>query len=218
MLMRVRSPGWFALSCAGLLSACGPARAPEPATRPDDARAASEMAIAQVRGNVCSAREAKAAGLRAEYFAQAELGGEPVLVRMEGPIDSPWPLAGRDVSQPVQSARWRGWVRPPVSGRYAFHTDVPGATIRVSGQLLSPSRNVTTPANPTVELAAGRYHPIVVEVPRLPGAGKATAAVTGLQLSWTAPHGARYLVPKAVLFPPSETVADGRQASAREAR
>lgn len=201
---------WIALLCAQMLAACGPSPGTPIPAASVDARAVSEQRSAEIRAGLCSARGAKAAGLQAEYFAQPALKGKPLLVRLEGPIDDAWPEAGREVDGPVMSARWRGWIRAPVSGRYAFHTDVPGAMVRVAGQQLGSASPGQPDVAEAVELAAGRYHPITVEVPRIPGASAGATRVTspGLRLSWTAPHGARYLIPKAVLFPPSETVVD----------
>ena len=167
---------------------------------------ADELARADERGNMCSGKEAKAAGLRAEYFGQAEMAGAPLLVRQEGPLDEPWPQMGQLVQQTPVSARWRGWIRAPMSGRYAFHADLPGAVIIVSGQKFAD-------ATDTVELSAGRFHPISVELGRIPSTAKTPAPIN---LSWTTPHGARYPLPRAVLFPPSDTV-DSAEASSTAA-
>ncbi len=161
---------------------------------------AGELERAADRGNMCSAREAKAAGLTAEYFGAKRFAGAPLLVRQEGPIDADWPVVGKEVKSPVRSARWRGWIRPPFTGPFGFHVDIPGAQITIAGKRL-------TPADDKMQLYAGRYHPILIELPELPA--PASAAVTAyppLRLSWTTPFGARYLVSKAVLFPPSDTV------------
>jgi hypothetical protein len=210
-----------ALLCAAALGACGqgtrpPAASPSAMPATVDSRMASDLERAAERGNVCSAKEARAAGLRAEYYAEPGLRGQPLLVRMEGPVDDTWPVLDRDVDRPVASARWRGWIRPPVTGRYAFHTDVPGATVRVSNQTLAPPAEGSGPA--TIELAAGRFHPVVIEVATLPPGIDPRAPTGGLHLSWTAPHGARYPIPRAVLFPPTDTVQDAATAVATRSR
>ncbi len=188
----------IAMACT--LMACSPPATESVAQATGlDPRMADELARADERGNICSGREAKAAGLRAEYFGRPEMAGAPLLVRQEGPLDEPWPQVGQLVERAPQSARWRGWIRAPMSGRYAFHSDHPGAIITVAGQRFV---DVTD----TVELAAGRYHPISVELGRIPSTAKTPAP---LNLSWTTPHGAKYPLPRAVLFPPSDTV-DGR--------
>jgi PA14 domain len=218
-----RQAGWAVPLCVfvATLAACQRTAVPPVApvarheARAQDPRMASELQRAEDRANVCSAREAKAAGLTAEYFAQKNLAGQALLVRAEGPPDHAWPIAGEDVKSAVRSARWRGWVRPPFSGRFRFHTGMPGARISVSGQNL-------TGDDRTVELYAGRYHPIQVELRELPvplpAAGltaAASPALPPLKLSWTTPFGAR---PCAVLFPPSETVGSVAAAGAGSSR
>jgi hypothetical protein len=164
-----------------------------------DSRMASELQRAADRANVCSAREAKAAGLTAEYFAKKDFSGPALLTRQEGPLDHAWPQAGQEVSGPVRSARWRGWVRPPFSGSFGFHTDIPGAQITVAGQALANAES-------KVELHAGRYHPIQIEFRDAPAVGAGQTPLPPLKLSWTTPFGARYVLPRAVLYPPSDTV------------
>jgi hypothetical protein len=164
-----------------------------------DSRMASEFQRAADRANVCSAREAKAAGLTAEYFAKKDFAGPALLTRQEAPLDHPWPQAGQEVSAAVLSARWRGWVRPPFTGKFSFHTDIPGALITVAGQPL-------VNAEAQVELHTGRYHPIQIELRDANAAGAGQTPLSPLKLNWTTPFGARYLLPRAVLYPPSDTV------------
>lgn len=161
---------------------------------------AGELDRASERANVCSVRNAKAAGLTAEYFGAKGFAGAPLLTRQEGPIDGDWPVVGQDVKTPVRSARWRGWIRPPFTGSFSFHADLPGAQITVAGKRLSA-------ADDKINLNAGRFHPIQVELPELPASSASSpGGQAPLKLSWTTPFGARYLLPKAVLFPPSDTV------------
>jgi hypothetical protein len=212
---------WLIAACtAAALSGCGPGQPTPGANRAASGSAinppavnaaihgpaaassdaglmASELQQAQIRGSRCSVREAKATGLLAEYFDQPGWRGKALLSRLEGPLNGDWPGAGQQAQAPVRSARWRGWVRAPVSGLYAFHVDWPEAQIRVSGQALT--------ATQTVHLDAGRYHPIHIELEDL-AARPAGAVLPPLNLAWTAPHGARYTVPKAVMFKPSDTV------------
>lgn len=200
----------LALTLIGLVAGChrtpaGPAASNAadgpgaPASAVLDARMHSELQRAADRANMCSAREAKAAGLTAEYFSKKDFSGPALLVRQEGPLDHAWPSAGQEVSAPVRSARWRGWVRPPFSGSFSFHTDVPGAQITVSGQPLAHAES-------KVELHAGRYHPIQIELRDVATLGAGQGSNVPLKLSWTTPFGARYLLPRAVLYPPSDTV------------
>jgi hypothetical protein len=208
------------LACvsAALLAGCAPGEAPAPPSAASSAMG-SELARAAERGNMCSAREAKAAGLKAEFFAQPRWAGTALLSRLEGPVEAS-SAGAADAAEPVQarSARWRGWIRPPLTGAYAFHSNQPGVRITVSGQPVSSGPDS---AGATVQLAAGRYHPIIVEWADIPSAARspqtrssadaatAAPAAKGLTLSWTAPHGARYVIPKSALYPPTDTVADG---------
>ena len=50
-----------------------------------------------------------------------------------------------------------------------------------------------------IDLVAGRYYPIYVSIDLLQPSFK------GVRLEWTAPYGARYVVPKALLHLPTET-------------
>jgi hypothetical protein len=52
-----------------------------------------------------------------------------------------------------------------------------------------------------VEMSAGRFYPVLIELKGLNPA----AAQQRVRLEWTAPHGARYLIPRALLHQPTET-------------
>jgi hypothetical protein len=164
--------------------------------------AEAEARRAARQNDLCSAANATGTGLRGEYFARTIGKGAPVLVRVDATIDFDssfeWPKQG--MVQRPGAARWTGWVKPPVSGRYRFHLDQPLARVQVSRQVLAGEG--ATPDS-AIELEAGRFYPVVLEVERLEG-------ISGrLRFEWTAPHGARYLVPRALLFTPSETVKAG---------
>ena len=61
-------------------------------------------------------------GLKAEYFANADFSGAPVLTRTDKQIDFDWngasPSAG--VSAKAFSVRWTGQIVPPAAGDYTF--------------------------------------------------------------------------------------------------
>lgn len=61
-----------------------------------------------------------AAGLQAEYFNNVTLSGEPVLKRTDRNIDFRWTLygPGPGLDADFYSARWRGQLIAPASGRY----------------------------------------------------------------------------------------------------
>ena len=65
---------------------------------------------------------AAASGLRAEYFANPDLEGEPFAIRTDGGVDFQWwgeaPMAG--LSPGEFSVRWTGTLIPPTSGLHAL--------------------------------------------------------------------------------------------------
>jgi hypothetical protein len=175
----------------------------QPAAPTDHARA-SDLARAAERGALCSSVNAIAAGLQAEYFAEENFRGALLASRLEGPLDGgPVAFVGGDGGARVaRSIRWRGWLKPPFAGAYAFHIEPAGATVRVAGILLAGAGSKQR----QLELAPGRYYPVLVEmasVRALPKAGS-------VRLRWTAPHGANYTVPRALLYPPSDSLVNGR--------
>jgi len=158
--------------------------------------AAAELKRAAERADLCSASNATGSGLRGEYFAKGSLASPPLLVRVDTTIDFDatldWPasLAGRRPS----AARWSGWIKPPYGGSYRFHVEQPAARVVVARQVLVDNGTAT---GTTIHLDAGRFYPIDVD------AGRIDVLAGRLMLEWTAPHGARYVVPRALLFPPT---------------
>lgn len=175
-------PSW---SAASTLS-------PDPAT-------AAELRRAADRAALCSSSNASGRGLRGEYFAQEVGRGAPLLSRVDTTVDFDaaleWPanLEGRRPG----AVRWSGWVRPPISGRYRFQFDQPGATVTVAKETLVDNG---AEAGTGIELSAGRYYPITIEARNL------FAMQRRLQLEWMTPYGAKYVVPRGLLFLPTETV------------
>jgi hypothetical protein len=138
--------------------------------------------------------------LRGEYFAKEKFQGSPLLVRTDAGIDFDSAFdwhAGPGVSQTPKSVRWTGWVRPPVTGRYQFHIRAEGATITVARKVLT---GLSDPNDAYVELHAGRYAPVVIEMSPVP------AGAERIRFEWTTPYGARFVVPRALLFTPTESV------------
>jgi hypothetical protein len=132
-------------------------------------------------------------GLRGEYFSQPAMQGEPLLSRVDTTVEFDasldWP-ADKIASRP-RAARWQGWVKAPLSGRYRFHGG-PHARITVSGL---PMAGPLAAADAGLDMSAGSFYPIVMEA----DLGNASA----VRLEWTAPHGMRYVIPRALLFLPT---------------
>lgn len=158
-----------------------------------------ELEQAARKVELCSSATAAGVGLRGEYFADEGCRGAPLLVRLDAGIDFDatldWPADRR--AQRPRSVRWTGWVKPAITGAYRFHTSAASARVLVSRQ---PLAGAGADAQAQIELAAGRYYPITIEL------GHVDAAAGRIRLEWTAPHGARFAVPRALLYLPSEGV------------
>lgn len=179
----------------GLFAACAPALSQNPSSPPRevdvDRRSIEEMLSAQ-REQVCSSRNKVGTGLRGQYFAVIGCTGEPQVTRLDGPVEleapPDWPIAE------TRSIRWQGWVRPPLPGKYLFHLDGQAADVTIGRVLvLDRKSSLSTP----IEFAAGRYYPVEVRV------DARSAASARARLSWTAPHGIKFLIPRASLYPPT---------------
>lgn len=161
------------------------------------AAADAELRRAAERSDLCSSSNVVGTGLRGEYFARDAKRKAPLFVRTDPTVDfdSTFDRNQTSADQRPQSGRWTGWVKPPVSGFYRFHVDQPSARLVVARQVMVGADAAT---NVSVELGAGRFYPIELEVDGL-------REMKGrLRLEWTAPHGARFLVPRALLFVPNE--------------
>jgi beta-glucosidase len=85
-------------------------------------------------------------GLKGEYFANADLAGEPAVVRVDEQVDFAW--HGRHVPEPALegkpfSVRWTGEVRPEEDGEYVFYLRAHDAYFKfcVDGELVLDSGN-----------------------------------------------------------------------------
>jgi hypothetical protein len=156
-----------------------------------DRRTIEEMLAAQ-REQVCSSRNKVGTGLRGQYFPLTGCAGDPGVTRLDGPVElegaPDWP------SGEIRSIRWQGWVRAPLPGQYLIHMDGQAADVTI-GRVLVLERTATQSV--PIEFAAGRYYPVDVRVEaRSPASLRA-------RLSWTAPHGIKFLIPRASLYPPT---------------
>lgn len=110
-------------------------------------------------------REEAGSGLRAEYYDNTDLAGEPKLTRIDAGVDWVWkgttPLSER-WGDPF-SARWTGFLVPPASGRYRLGVNGHNAyKLTLDGELLVESANIHHPlleAKP-VELTGGQAYRI----------------------------------------------------------
>lgn len=165
---------------------------------------AIEMQQAAVRNEVCSARNPTGVGLRGEYFASEGMQGAPMLVRVDGVLDFDssldWPA--EKFAQRPRSVRWSGWVRAPISGAYRFHGSVPQMRVIVARDVVA---GADAPPEAKVAMAAGRFYQLTVELERVP-----LEDIQPIRLQWTAPHGLRYVPPRALLYQPTESVAPTR--------
>ena len=171
----------------------------QPAATPESAMAKYELERAAKRGDLCSPSNPIGVGLRGEYFAAENCEGPILLTRTDPVIDFEasldWPAQRHN--EPPHSVRWSGWVKPPIGGAYRFHCDAPGARVLVS-KIVQAGEGAASDAQ--VDLAAGRFAPLVVELRRL------SSAAGRVRLEWTAPYGARFVIPRPLLHLPSETV------------
>jgi len=161
-------------------------------------KADAEVSQASQRSALCSDTNASGVGLRGEYFVTSGLNDAPLIVRTDSVVDFD-PAADfkeEGGNRRFQSARWTGWVKPPISGRYRFHLGETVATITVSRQIVA---GPGVPADAFVELTAGQFAPIRVELDQIPALGGR------VRLEWTPPFGSRFVVPRAALFLPADT-------------
>ncbi len=134
-----------------------------------------------------------AAGLRTEFFDNARLQGRPCAERIDADVNFAWgwaaPMPG--VPRVQYSARWSGWLVPPVTGTYTLGLAAEQATVRLTlgGQLILNSweekldfekrfaaRNVSA----RIELTAGVAVPVVLELAK-------TGPKTSVRWQWEAP-------------------------------
>jgi beta-glucosidase len=123
-------------------------------------------------------------GLRAEYYANKILAGDPTVVRIDRAVDFDWgkgPAPG--VPAEGFSVRWTGSLTPLTTGEYTLgFTGDDGYRLWLDGELLVQDwrEHLPTPAFARVTLEARRSYEVKVEY--FQGRGAAVA-----RLEWTAP-------------------------------
>jgi len=109
-----------------------------------------------------------AKGLKAEYFNNQQLQGQPSTIRVDNSVNFDW---GRykptpDVSENNFSVRWTGKLAPPESGVYRLgFTADDGARLYLDGQLFIDAwvSNPTKTVTKEVSLTAGREYDVSLE-------------------------------------------------------
>ncbi|MBN1804456.1 MAG: carbohydrate binding domain-containing protein [Sedimentisphaerales bacterium] len=146
-------------------------------------------------------------GLKAEYFNNTNLSGQPVLTRIDPRVDFNWGNAdvpgenspGPAVNVNNFSARWSGELEVDLTDTYTFHvTANNGYRLWLDGELIidywdNPTTD-TTESEP-IELVAGSLHSIQMEY--FEGADTAIA-----QLFWENSTRSRHIIPAGALQPP----------------
>jgi beta-glucosidase len=135
-------------------------------------------------------------GLSAEYFASADLSGEPVLTRTDLNVNFNWdkvaPVAG--VGRNNYSVRWSGNFTPPAAGDYILGVrmnycyaceNTEGFRLFLDGKLLAGSEHAYTGERGDVIEAPMHFadaKPHAIRLEYLHGTGSA-----GIDLTWQAP-------------------------------
>ena len=107
-------------------------------------------------------------GLKAEYFANRDFGGEPVFTRIDEQIDFNWwgGAPRDDFDDDNFGVRWTGELVPPLTGTYALGAEgFNGFRVYLGGELLVQfdGRHHPRKTHKTVDLEAGHPYPLRVE-------------------------------------------------------
>lgn len=185
--------GWMSVGLARSSPLSRPAATPESAST-----TAGDTAEGMRRANVCSASNPTGVGLRGEYFSAPSRQGKPGLVRIDRTIEfgSLSEVASETGATPG-SILWTGWIKAPVSGHYRFDGGSPRVRITVAN---IPVAGEGAAIDAGADLSVGKFYSIRVELDRV------ESGLFPLRLMWTTPYGARYGVPRQLLFLPTDTV------------
>jgi beta-glucosidase len=136
-------------------------------------------------------------GLKAEYFNNRELKGEPTLVRNDTQVNFDWgamsPAAG--INEDNFSVRWTGKLQAPESGKYTIGiAGNGGMRLTVDGQTVIEElqNRRTRSVNKEISLEAGRSYDVRLEY--FENANQYSAA----KLMWAPPSGDKRLQEEAV--------------------
>ncbi len=120
-------------------------------------------------------------GVKAEYFANADLSGTPKVVQTDRSINFWWgtwhPVD--EIKQQNYSVRWTGKLKAPQSDNYTFAIVSDGARISMDGKIIFDNFGDGTQKNSsfTIPMRAGEAHDLLVEY-------KHTAGSSIMQFNW----------------------------------
>jgi len=126
-----------------------------------------ELSVSPVPGSVLRGPNGEH-GLKAEFFANKNLEGPPVLTRIDQDVNFDWGTGSPDPRVPVDefSARWTGKLVPAVSGKYQFGAIADdGVRIYLDGKLIAEDWTDHAPTTVTgeVNLEAGKTYDLKIE-------------------------------------------------------
>lgn len=139
---------------------------------------------------LCSSRNAIGSGLLGEYFDEENCKGTMLQKKIDGIIDS----NQLRLTKNTKSVKWSGWIKTPISGLHQFHLDHPDAKIFVSKKDFSFNRNDTS----GIETKTGSFYAVEIFLLKTIKPNKQE-----FKLEWTPPHGYKYPISSAMLFPPT---------------
>jgi beta-glucosidase len=107
-------------------------------------------------------------GLKAEYFKNPRLEGQPALTRIDAVLDFNWeddpPAPG--IEKDNYSVRWTGTLTPPISRKYTFYTaSDDGVRLFIDGKKVIDNwtDHGTTVDSAMIQLVSGKSYDIIVE-------------------------------------------------------
>ena len=137
-------------------------------------------------------------GLKAEYFANTDFSGSPVLARTDPQIQFDWDAASPSPSIPMKAfaVRWTGVLAPPGPGDYTFGIDAPHCypcgdqeTFRVflDGKLVNESRHSNFSWQPGVPQIPVHFNDTAPHDFKLEYTHSAPLFAAGVTLTWKPP-------------------------------
>ncbi len=143
-------------------------------------------------------KPARGDGLRGAYFANMELKGAPVAVRVDPMIGFDWgsgsPLPG--LPRDYFSVRWTGWIVPPRTGTFTFFTKSDdGVRLWINEKLLLGRWIRRGSAEDAAQVNLRAWAPARIRMEYFDNAG-----VANMTIFWSGPGGSKEIVPPGVLY------------------